>query len=270
MNRTYPPQPDFVLLIPCYDNLPGLIASLQSILYPFDKFFVLIVDDGSRQPVTMNDLASFTGAGLNIHIIRLPYNQGITAALNYGLQWINANTDARYIARLDCGDTCSAERFEKQVTLLDQCPDIEIVGSWCHFKNYATGQTYLYKTPTEYRRIQFGMNFRNLFIHPTVMWRRSSLIYPENFPHAEDYGFFYTILEKGKGAIIPEPLVTCEINPKGISLAHRKQQLKSRMKVIRHYSRNKLLKGMGVFKLLLLLALPYSFVQNTKLLLYGK
>src|SRR6266704_3047473 len=97
-------QYDFVLLIPCYNNLQGLIGSLKSVRYTNSSFFVLVVDDGSEEAVTTNDLSSFLPPGFPLHIIQLPYNQGITAALNAGLQYINSSLAARYIARLDCGD----------------------------------------------------------------------------------------------------------------------------------------------------------------------
>src|ERR1700748_403577 len=107
------------------------------------------------------------------------------------------------------------------------------------------------------------MHFRNLFIHPTVMWRRDERskgeIYPSNFPHAEDYGFFYEIINKGHAAIIPEDLVICEINPKGLSLYFRQEQLKSRMQVVRQYGKNRLYSLIGVLKLWVLLLIPYKW-----------
>lgn len=265
---------DFVLLMPCYNNLPGLVSSLQSVHYSCNKFFVLVVDDGSRNPVTVDTLAAFLTPGFPLHILRLPFNQGITAALNAGLEYINAFLATQYIARLDCGDLCAENRFTRQVQFLNSHVDIDIAGSWCYFKNYTTGVQYQYKTPTEHAGIQRGMSFRNLFVHPTVMWRSAVTakvgLYPEHFPHAEDYGFFYTVLRQGRGAIIPEPLVACEINPSGISLSYRKEQLKSRMKVVRHFSSNGLLKMLGIAKLQLMLAIPYPLILGTKKILYGK
>ncbi len=270
MNKSYYIPLDFVLLIPCYNNFQGLLTSLQSVHYPGYRFSILIVDDGSTQSFGRDDFAGDIPGDYSIDIVRLPLNKGITNALNEGLRWINKNINTRYIARLDCGDTCSEERFIKQVQLLDQQPEINITGSWCYFKNYSTGTRYLYKTPTRHQSIYRGMNFRNMFIHPSVMWRKSAMVenYPSDFPHAEDYGFFYTILQGGKGAIIPEPLVTCEINPKGISLTNRTEQLRSRIKVIKQFSHNKLLTSIGVLKLWVLLAMPYSLILNTKKFLY--
>ena len=93
--------------------------------------------------------------------------------------------------------------------------------------------------------------------------------YPEKFPHAEDYGFFYEIISRGKAAIIPDDLVICEINPKGISLSYRREQLKSRIRVVREYGKNKALSLIGVVKLWVLMTIPYGFVQQMKKLLYG-
>ena len=117
------------------------------------------------------------------------------------------------------------------------------------------------------------MHFRNIFIHPTVMWRFDAIkdgeLYPDTFPDAEDYGFFYELLMKGEGAIIPEYLVTCEINHKGISLSSRKKQLESRIKVVKEYGRNRVLRYLGVFKLRILLIIPYNIVFSIKKSLYG-
>jgi glycosyltransferase involved in cell wall biosynthesis len=264
---------DFLLLIPFYNNLTGLIRSLQSISYNPVKYGLLIVDDGSPTPLEYEDLAPYVATGVYIHIIRLPRNQGITRALNTGLQWLRERKDFLFVARLDCGDICATDRFERQVAFLREHTDIDLVGSWCIFRNYATGLSYRYSTPTDHKTISRGMYFRNIFIHPTVMWRAGITdkagIYPETFPHAEDYGFFYEIINKGKGAVIPEDLVICEINPKGISLHFRKQQLKSRMRVVRQYGKSKLLSLMGVVKLWFLLATPYKIVLQTKKILYG-
>lgn len=273
MNGSIEPELDFYLLIPYYNNLTGLIRSLESISYPSSRYGLLIVDDGSLEPLRTTDLAPYLSPDLSLNILRLPVNGGITKALNEGLRWLEGRQGARFVARLDCGDICHGERFEKQIRYLDQHPDIDLVGSWCIFKDPSSGMAYRYKTPTEHARIMRSMYFRNIFIHPTVMWRstvnQKAGVYPEQFPHAEDYGFFYEILSKGKAAVIPEDLVICEINPKGLSLRYRKQQLRSRGKVVRQYGKNGLLTAIGMIKLGILGVIPYGLLFRTKKLLYG-
>jgi glycosyltransferase involved in cell wall biosynthesis len=271
--KSYPHKNDFYLLIPFYNNLPGLLHSLHSVKYDATKYTVVIVDDGSRAPITLEAIYSEISRDISIEVIQLPQNKGITIALNTGLQWIKKQNNARFIARLDCGDTCSEDRFFKQVAFLDQHPKVNLVGSWCIFKDHSANVAYKYITPTIHKKIKRGMHFRNIFIHPTVMWRCDAMtnneLYPDTYPDAEDYGFFYRFLQQGETAIIPEFLVTCEINHKGISLTSRKKQLNSRIKVVKEYGRNRVLRYLGVFKLRLLLIIPYNIIFSIKKSLYG-
>jgi hypothetical protein len=105
------------------------------------------------------------------------------------------------------------------------------------------------------------------------MWRCDAMNdnpqYPDTYPDAEDYGFFYQFLQYGESAIIPEYLVTTEINHRGISLSSRKKQLNSRIKVVKEYGKNRVLRYLGVLKLRLLLFIPYNLVFALKRVLYG-
>ncbi len=102
---------DICVLIPCHNNIKGLIKSISSIVYDYQRFLVLVVDDGSSIEITRNILYQHLPLYVNIQLIRLQQNQGITRALNTGLDFIYTNYAARFIARLDCGDTCDAERL---------------------------------------------------------------------------------------------------------------------------------------------------------------
>src|SRR5690606_24015801 len=118
-------------------------------------------------------------------------------------------------------------------------------GTWCRF-SHADGTSYIYSIPTDNIKIKRGMFFRNLFIHPSLMVRlqggNDKLKYPTAYPHAEDYALAWQLMNKGRVGILPVVLVTCEINHSGISESNRKEQLRSRQKVIRDYAVNNLLK----------------------------
>lgn len=270
---------DFIVVIPCYNDLPGLISALSTVKYEDKKFSVLVIDDGSREPVNPEQLKSVLPLAATIELIRLSPNVGITKALNAGLDWIldpaKNKIDYKYIARLDCGDLCDEQRFVKQVKFLEENNSIDLLGTWCRFENFETGDKFVYTTPTEDKEIRRAMYFRNIFIHPTVMWRTKILTkingYPESFPHAEDYGLFYKWMDSNiKTAVLPEILVTCRINTKGLSLANRQGQLQSRLNVVRAFGRNKILRALGVMKLWALMAIPYSMVFRMKKMLSGQ
>lgn len=230
----------------------------------------MIVDDGSDESLTCEAL--YPDIPARTEILRLGENAGITAALNLGLSKLAIRKDFRFVARLDCGDVCTADRFVKQVAYLKAHRDIDLLGSWVRFEGANGRFGYLYRTPVELNAIRRGMHFRNLFIHPSVMWRASTLKrvshYPSDLPHAEDYGFFFKLLRQGKAAILPEALVTCEINPDGLSVRHRKEQLKGRMKAVTRYRGNRVLGMLGVWKLRLLQLIPYRMALLVKSILY--
>ncbi|KAA9339027.1 glycosyltransferase [Adhaeribacter soli] len=259
---------DFCVLIPCYNNIPGLVQTLQSITYHAGQFCVLVVDDGSDVPVQVENLFSGSGNGFPVFTVLLEKNYGITYALNTGLQWIEDNLRVKYIARLDCGDLAQPDRFYKQVSYLEKNPETGLVGSWCFFREPQTGFQYSYTTPSGHPEIKKEMYFRNVFIHPTVMFRSALLkivgYYPTAYPHVEDYAFFWQMLRHTQTAVLEDFLVTCEINPQGISIKNRQAQLSGRSKVIEDFGENRLLKGAGQLKLVMLKLMPYKLLLKLK------
>jgi glycosyltransferase involved in cell wall biosynthesis len=251
---------DFCLLIPCYNNFEGLIASLRTVNYFPGKFMVLIVDDGSKIPVTSEKIKLEVDLQFGLFILRNEINKGVTDALNKGLEWIEENNVSKFIARLDCSDLCNHDRFYKQMEYLSLHPDVGLLGSWCVFENKNSSLRYLYKTPSEHDQIKKAMYFRNVFIHPTIIFKTELLkqtgYYPADFNHAEDYAFFWQLIKITHTHILDEFLVTCEINDKGISLKNRKQQLTSRRRIVARYGTNVFLKTGGIFRIWVLLLLP--------------
>jgi glycosyltransferase involved in cell wall biosynthesis len=261
-------QYDFCVLIPCFNNFGGLVESLNSINYPLAKYIALIVDDGSKPSITMQALRANLKQTLKIHIIQLKENRGITHALNTGLKWIEETIKTKYIARLDCSDICAPQRFYEQVSYLENNPRVGLVGSWCYFKEENTSFSYAYTTPTVYEEIKKAMYFRNVFIHPTVMFRTEVLkkvgYYLYNYPHAEDYAFFWKMIFVTEAVVLNQFLMTCALNRKGISFSNRREQLVSRKKVIADFGRNVFLKWAGYTKIKVLMLMPYELILKLK------
>jgi glycosyltransferase involved in cell wall biosynthesis len=259
---------DFCLLIPCYNNTAGLLASLETVNYRPNHFVVLVVDDGSSVPVDERAVHERLGPAFPVVILRSGANEGITKALNRGLQWIITQTDARFIARLDCGDRCHADRFYEQVACLDANAGVGLLGTWCRFEERGTGRGYVYRTPVSHDAIVRAMHFRNVFIHPAVMFRtlliQEAGLYPEDFEYAEDYAYFWKIARLQKTAIIDKILVTCELNPGGLSSSNRKRQLSARWKVVKTFASNQILKILGFIRLKTLQILPNAFLLRLK------
>lgn len=256
------PSADVCVLIPCYNNLEGLKRSINSIQYN-KNLHILVVDDGSVQPIEASDIKS----PFPITVVRLRANAGITAAMNAGLQWIAAHLDTKYVARLDCGDVCTEDRFIRQAEYLDLHPETGLVASWCTFENKKGDILYIYTTPEFHKDILSALPYRNVFIHPTVMFRFSLLgqtgLYSYDYPHAEDYELFWKMTLISEAYIFPQALVTCEFNPKGISMHYRKKQLRSRLMIVKKFSSG-IPKLKGIVKMMLLMVTPYSWVIKLK------
>jgi glycosyltransferase involved in cell wall biosynthesis len=259
-------QLDFILLIPCYNNFNGLLKSINSIQYTADRFEILIVDDGSSNPISIDELKK-NNASITIQIIRLEKNLGILNALNTGLKELKARNDYKYIARLDAGDLCHPERFTKQVYFLDQHPDIFLLGTWCRFTNPETGKGYDYTTKINHADIVKEMHLKCSFIHPTVMFKREVLneigFYPE-YPYTEDYAFFWKIAKRFKTAILPELLVTVTTSENNISSKNYSQQLRYRKKIVSEFGNSLTLKFYSLSLLNFKILLPKKIISFLK------
>ena len=259
---------DFCLLIPCYNNLEGLCISLESVEYTGGHYLIVIVDDGSSELLQAEKINKSLSREKPLVILTNKNNLGITTSLNNGLSWIEENTDAEFIARLDCGDTCTTDRFDKQVRFMRTNPQIVLTGTWCLFENRETGERYSYKTPLIHSNIIRAMHFRNVFIHPTVMFRKEMLkitgYYPLQFDYAEDYAFFWNMINQGETAIINEFLVTTEISETGLSYKNRGKQLVARARVTRVFGKSIVLEFAAYMRLLLLFILPKQITLQLK------
>jgi len=254
---------DICVLIPCYNNLEGLKKSIDSIRYAKKGLYILVIDDGSNVPVELSTLSS----PFAITVVRMPANSGIITAMNAGLQWIHTHHPARYIARLDCGDTCMAERFDVQAEYLDSHPSTGLTASWCRFENKNDHTYYIYTTPEHHAGILNSLPYRNVFIHPTVMFRSSLLpqtgLYPYEYPYAEDYALFWTMALHCETYIFPRVLVNCEWNPEGISISNRRAQLNSRKKIVKTFAKGPK-RLAGIVRLTILSIVPYAWIIRLK------
>tara|TARA_R110002096_G_scaffold285073_2_gene478884 strand:+ start:1859 stop:2704 length:846 start_codon:yes stop_codon:yes gene_type:complete len=221
---------DLAVLIPSYNDTSSLVETLSSIDEQDNSFTVVVVDDGSVEPVQI-DTSNY---GFGIEVIRLDKNAGIVSALNAGLEYISSK-GFDYTARLDAADLNRPNRFATQYEFLRTNQNIAMVGSNVVFRD-ETSREPIFTTnlPTTPRETNRWIDFRNCFIHPSVMFRNSVLdktgVYDDRFPHIEDYVLFSRIVGVADTANLETPLVDCFVRQNGISLKNEKAQLLSGLK----------------------------------------
>lgn len=92
---------------------------------------------------------------------------GIAHSLNVGL----ANARGKYIARMDADDISLPRRLEEQFKILNDHPDISVVGTNFYIvnNNQITGKSNL---PCCNSAIRKKLRFMNPIAHPTVLFRK--------------------------------------------------------------------------------------------------
>lgn len=257
-----------LLLIPHYNNPEGLEKSLHSIREE-EKLNVLIVDDGSKKEKLFDEerLASIFKESLLLSFVYLKENQGIEGALNEGLQYAQASKYV-YIARLDCDDLCYPNRFKIQYQYLKSNPSIKLLGTQVKHINDQGDILYVSNLPLSYEKLKKAFYINCEIYHPTVMFDLKTVIdlgmYPMDFPAAEDYALFFNLIKKHKAENLKDVLVDKLIDNQSISTINRKQQIKTRIKVMRQHFYLGIIPVYGIIRSLALYLFPRKAVTSIK------
>lgn len=126
-----------------------------------------------------------------INIFRRQENKGLAFSLNELLAIIQSK-EYKYIARMDADDIAVSYRFEKQISFLQNHPDIDLVGGAINeidSRGHDWGKVITYPCSPKECRAFFAK--RNPVAHPTVMFRRSFFEkagwhYPTDYVRNED------------------------------------------------------------------------------------
>ena len=105
----------------------------------------------------------------------------------------------KYIARMDADDISLPERFQKQVTFLENNPEISMVGAQIDFineKNEIIGEKI---GALEHEEIVNKITSQIQLFHPVIMFRNHQNIkYREKFIYCEDYDLYLNLITQGK------------------------------------------------------------------------
>lgn len=142
-----------------------------------------------------------------LHVVRLEENRGLAHALNCGLKICKNDL----VARMDSDDIALPYRCELQLKKFHENPQLAIVGGAIDEFEGSPENVISHKhMPESHEEIFRYARMRNPFNHPTVMYRRSSILaigsYPANILH-EDYALWGNLLLSGaKACNLPDTL----------------------------------------------------------------
>jgi len=196
-----------------------LERAIRSILeQTYGNFEYIIIDDGSKDESW--DIAARLGkADARIRLIRLPKNQGVSAACNAGLKIARG----KYIARMDSDDISLPDRLSRQVEFMEAHPDIGVLGGGMRYMD-ESGK--LLGIPPQFHgdlSIRWNLLFESPFFNPTVILRKAildqyDLQYDLSSIHGEeDYELWSRLLPMTRGENLADILLYYRLHPSSIS-----------------------------------------------------
>ena len=170
---------------------------------------ILVICDGNLT-LELDAVLEQFNSNKNLNILRLDNNQGITNALNHGLQ--NAKYDI--IVRCDSDDINTSNRFEELVCAFDD--NIDVIGSFIEEIDERGLIIATKKVETEHARIISQIKFRNQINHMSVAFRKSKVMSAGGYPNIkfkEDYALWINLISHdAKFKNLTEPLVQARVN----------------------------------------------------------
>ena len=199
--------------MPVYNAAPYVQASILSILsQTFTDFELLVFNDGSTD-ASGDVIDAITDT--RITLINVAKNCGYVAHLNAGL----AMARGKYIARMDADDIALPNRFARQISLLENHPEIGLCGT--AYQTFDAQDTTV-AVPLSDAEIRGAMLWYNPVGHPTVMFRRElierhGLRYDPEYMPAEDYKLWYDLSLVTQLQNLPEVLLRYRVHAHQIS-----------------------------------------------------
>lgn len=157
---------------------------------------VVLVQDGAIPDALSATLGELCEASpVPVRRVRIERRQGLANALTIGL----AACEHEIVARMDADDVSVAERFSRQMELMEQGLDIVGTGMY-EFADDSSEVLGKRTPPVGHERIVQYSRFHDPFNHPTVMYRKSAVARAGGYKDLglmEDYWLFARMIHTG-------------------------------------------------------------------------
>lgn len=156
---------------------------------------LVLVADGPLGTGLEKMVESIQARYRSLTFVRLPYNQGLSHALNHGMRFV----ETEWVARADSDDINLPERFEAQTHFLRENPEVTIVGGAILEVDRDGRQLSVRACPPTHDAIMQRLPRRNPLNHMTVMFRTDRFHECGGYPHMhlrEDYALWANMATK--------------------------------------------------------------------------
>lgn len=198
------------VIIPVHGDAPHLISTIESIKMQSFKEFesVIILDRASREIELYARGLTLDSDNFKVVVSNTP---GISHALNTGIR----ESSGELIARIDADDIMRKDRLALQRNFLEKYQKVVCVGSQVTKINVNGIRIGRSNYPVSSKQITSTLLFRNCLAHPSVMYRRSSVLsvggYRPDFDGVEDYDLWLRLSMLGQIRNMQVPLTSYRV-----------------------------------------------------------
>ncbi|AQY21603.1 glycosyltransferase family 2 protein [Riemerella anatipestifer] len=190
------------IAIPFYNAEQFLGKAIESVInQSYTDWKLILVDDGSTDS-SLEIAHVYAKKDPRISI----FSDGMNKNLGYRLNQIPALVTTKYLARMDADDIMHPDRLKKQLAILENHPEIDVLGTNAYTIDESGKIIGLRFILSDTNKLQKVMSF----IHPTVMaktsWFKENL-YDVNAVRIEDAELWYRTKTKYLFMITNEPLL---------------------------------------------------------------
>lgn len=156
---------------------------------------IILVKDGPLTAELDAVVSDYVARYSILKVVPLPQNQGLGKALNEGLKHCSYDL----VARMDTDDIAKPDRFEKQMKVFEEHPELDLVGAWIdEFEGTPQHILSVRRVPETSEEIREYCKKRCPVNHPVVMFRKSAVLAAggyQHFPLFEDYYLWVRMLK---------------------------------------------------------------------------
>jgi len=239
--------PKVSVLIPVYNGMPYIKEAVQSVLNQEWKDLELIFSDNMSTDGTWEYIQKLAEEYNFVRCYRNERNLGMVGNWNRALEYARGE----YIKVLPADDRLLPGCLEKQVRILDQYPEVELVcgpkhvidykGRYLFTKRFFKKNRILDRKESVRKVIRSGSN--NIGEGGCVMFRRRILEkaggFEDDIFYVEDIQLWFKILLHGKLYVMSEPVAEFRISGISLSVQRSGEQLKGWWAFIDKFRKNK-------------------------------
>jgi glycosyltransferase involved in cell wall biosynthesis len=198
--------PEVSILLPCRNAQDTVDRAIASIVNQSFRDWELICGDDLSSDATLARLRAWQAHDSRVVVLASPVRLGVPRLLNKLL----SVASGEFVARQDADDVSLPRRLERQVNVLTQWPDIDLVGSWMIDISPTRQQPIVFVAPPEHEQIVAHPYRLTPLYHPTFCGRREwfqRFCYDPRHPATQDQELLLRSHRSSRFANVQEVLV---------------------------------------------------------------